>query len=165
MLSTDFLKISGGYFHDCGIHDVDIICWIMGEVPDIVFCLAHAFHSHIAEMDDVDTAGATMRPPSGATSQTDQSREAVHGHDHRIEASGSGGTPTSDNQNTLAPTHPHSTGSSKPPIKSSFPQRYSQALDSEMNHSIDAMNNKEVSKVSEQETSVFLLTIVVFPTV
>ena len=142
MLSTDFLKISGGYFHDCGIHDVDIICWIMGEVPDTVFCLAHAFHSHIAEMDDVDTVGVIMRFPSGAIGQIDQSREAVYGDDHRIEVFGSGGMLTSDNQNTLASTHFHSTGSSKPPIKFSFPQRYSQAFDLEMNHFIDVMNNR-----------------------
>ena len=84
MPSSDFLKISGGHFHDCGIHDVDIICWIMGEVPDTVFCLAHVFHSHIAEMDDVDTVGVIMKFPSGAIGQIDQSREAVYGYDHRI---------------------------------------------------------------------------------
>ena len=165
MPSSDFLKISGGHFHDCGIHDVDIICWIMGEVPDTVFCLAHVFHSHIAEMDDVDTVGVIMKFPSGAIGQIDQSREAVYGYDYRIEVFGSGGMLTSDKQNTLASTHFHSTGSSKLPIKFSFPQRYSQAFYLEMNHFIDVMNNKEVSKVSKQETSVFLLTIVVFPTV
>ena len=102
-------------------------------------------------MDDVDTVGVIMRFPSGAISQIDQSREAVYGYDHRIEVFGSGGMLTSDNQNTLASTHFHSTGSSKPPIKFSFPQRYSQAFDLEMNHFIDVMNNKEVSEVSKHD--------------
>lgn len=151
MPSPEFLKTSGGYFHDCGLHDVDLICWIMGEAPHTVFCLAHAFHSHIAEMDDVDTVGVIMKFSSGAIGQIDLSRESIYGYDHRIEVFGSGGMLTSDNQNTLSSTHFHSMGSSQPPIKFSFPQRYSEAFDLEMNHFIDVMNNKEVSEVSKQD--------------
>ena len=102
-------------------------------------------------MDDVDTVGVIMRFPSGAIGQIDQSREAVYGDDHGIEVFGSGGMLTSDNQNALASTHFHSTGSTQPPIKFSFPQRYSQAFDLEMNHFIDVMNNKEVSEVSKHD--------------
>lgn len=31
--SIDYLKISGGIFHDCMVHDFDIITWILGEYP------------------------------------------------------------------------------------------------------------------------------------
>jgi len=45
--SIEYLKISGGIFHDCLVHDIDIITWILGEYPDKVrsfyiyaFCVA-----------------------------------------------------------------------------------------------------------------------------
>ena len=31
--SLDYLKISGGIFHDCAVHDIDLITWILGEYP------------------------------------------------------------------------------------------------------------------------------------
>ena len=29
----EYLKISGGIFHDCLVHDIDLICWILGCYP------------------------------------------------------------------------------------------------------------------------------------
>ena len=34
--SLDYLKISGGIFHDCAVHDIDLITWILGEYPSKV---------------------------------------------------------------------------------------------------------------------------------
>lgn len=31
--SIDYLRISGGIFHDCMVHDIDIITWVLGEYP------------------------------------------------------------------------------------------------------------------------------------
>lgn len=31
--SIGYLKISGGIFHDCLVHDIDIITWTLGEYP------------------------------------------------------------------------------------------------------------------------------------
>ena len=31
--SLDYLKISGGIFHDCAVHDIDLVTWILGEYP------------------------------------------------------------------------------------------------------------------------------------
>ena len=151
MPSTGFLNISGGFFHDCGVHDVDLICWIMGEAPQTVFCLAHAFHPHIGAMNDVDTVGVVMKFPSGAIGQIDLSRHAVYGYDHRIEVFGSNGMLTSDNQNSLSSTHYHTKGSTQHPIKFSFPQRYSEAFNLEMNHFIDVIKTKENLQVSKKD--------------
>ena len=37
--SLDYLKISGGIFHDCAVHDIDLITWILGEYPSKVLPL------------------------------------------------------------------------------------------------------------------------------
>lgn len=34
--SIEYLKTSGGIFHDCMVHDIDTITWILGEYPDKV---------------------------------------------------------------------------------------------------------------------------------
>ena len=141
--SIDFLKISGGIFHDCCVHDVDVICWIMGESPHTVFCLAHAFHSDIGALNDVDTVGVVMKFPSGAIGQIDLSRHAVYGYDQRVEVFGASGMLTSDNCTALSSTHFHAAGSSQHPIKFSFPQRYAEAYDVQMNHFINVIKKKE----------------------
>lgn len=149
--SEGFLRISGGIFHDCCVHDVDIICWMLGEAPHTVFCLAHAFHSHIGAMNDVDTVGVVMKFPSGAIGQIDLSRHAVYGYDQRVEVFGSGGMLTSDNQSTLGATYFHTTGSTQNPIKFSFPQRYSEAYDLELNHFIDVIKQKDDLLISKDD--------------
>lgn len=149
--SIDYLKISGGIFHDCCVHDVDVICWIMGESPHTVFCLAHAFHSEIGALNDVDTVGVVMKFPSGAIGQIDLSRHAVYGYDQRVEVFGASGMLTCDNSSALASTHSHTAGSSQHPIKFSFPQRYAEAYNVEMNHFINVIKKKENLLVSKDD--------------
>lgn len=31
--SIEYLKMSGGIFHDCMVHDIDIMTWVLGEYP------------------------------------------------------------------------------------------------------------------------------------
>ena len=31
--SIEYLKISGGIFHDCMVHDIDLMTWMLGEYP------------------------------------------------------------------------------------------------------------------------------------
>ena len=77
--------VAGGIFHDCAVHDIDLICWVMGDYPTHVFASASAFIPEIAAINDYDTVAFTMRFSSGAISMTDLSRNAVYGYDQRIE--------------------------------------------------------------------------------
>ncbi|XP_058954172.1 myo-inositol 2-dehydrogenase-like [Pocillopora verrucosa] len=149
--SEGYIRISGGIFHDSCVHDVDLLCWMLGEAPHTVFCLAHAFHAHIGAMNDVDTVGVVMKFPSGAIGQIDMSRHAVYGYDQRVEVFGSGGMLTSDNQSSLCATYFHASGSTQNPIKVSFPQRYSQAYELEMNHFIDVIKHKDNLLISKDD--------------
>ena len=31
--TIDYLKVSGGIFHDCMVHDIDLLTWVLGEYP------------------------------------------------------------------------------------------------------------------------------------
>ena len=87
MISLDnIIPISvGGFFHDCAVHDLDLICWILGEYPQTVFTLAHAHHDAIKAMDDTDQATMVMKYPNNVVATIDISRHASYGYDQRCE--------------------------------------------------------------------------------
>ena len=85
--SIEYLKTSGGMFHDTAVHDIDILCWIVGEEPVGVFAQGSVFDPEIAKIDDVDTIVITLKFPSGAFALSDLSRHASYGYDMRLEVS------------------------------------------------------------------------------
>ena len=42
-----YLKTSGGLFHDCSIHDIDIMTWILGEFPTEVMVNGNAMFPEV----------------------------------------------------------------------------------------------------------------------
>lgn len=124
MPSLDYLKTSCGIFHDCLVHDLDLICQTLDEYPVEVHTHAHCFNPEIAAIDDVDTVIVSMKFASGAIASIETSRKSVYGYDQRLEVLGSDGmwevaNPSSDSlrQSTGA-------GRSLSSIEYSFPQRY-----------------------------------------
>ena len=83
--SVEYLKTSGGMYHDTAVHDIDILCWIVGEEPVGVFAQGSAFDPDIASIGDVDTIVVTLRFPSGALAVSDLSRHSSYGYDMRLE--------------------------------------------------------------------------------
>ena len=83
--SVEYVKMSGGMFHDTCVHDMDMTCWILNEEPVTVHAVAHTHSQAIAEAQDVDTIVITMKYPSGAISINDLSRHSSYGYDQRME--------------------------------------------------------------------------------
>ena len=67
------------------MHDIDLVCWIVGEYPSSVFAQGHAHNKDIREMGDVDTTIITLTFPSGVLASIDLSRNASYGYDQRCE--------------------------------------------------------------------------------
>ena len=80
-----YLKTSKGIFRDCAIHDIDLVCWIVGEKPCSVFAQASAFNPEIAAIGDVDTAVIVLKFPSGVLASIDVNRHSQYGYDQRLE--------------------------------------------------------------------------------
>ena len=137
--SEAYLKISGGIYHDCAVHDIDMITWIMKEYPLTVFSHAHAFHEFIGEMDDVDTVSISMKFPSGSLGQIDLSRFAAYGYDQRVEVFGELGMLESENQSKTSIRKSTGECVGTDILKFSFPQRYPEAYSSEIDHFIDIL--------------------------
>ena len=83
--SVNYVRLSGGMFHDTGVHDLDMTCWILNEEPVTVHAMGHTHSQAIGEVPDVDTMVITMKFPSGTISINDLSRHSTYGYDQRIE--------------------------------------------------------------------------------
>ena len=82
------IYLSDGFFHDCAVHDLDLICWILGEYPLSVYTLAHAHTQEFIDMNDWDSAAICLKFASGVIASIDISRHACYGYDQRCEVRG-----------------------------------------------------------------------------
>ncbi|XP_033097911.1 uncharacterized oxidoreductase YrbE-like [Anneissia japonica] len=146
------LKTSGGIFFDSATHDMDLICWILGESPSTLYCQAHAFNPEIAAIDDFDQIGIMMKFPGGAIAHIDINRQALYGYDQRLEVFGSNGMLESKN---MYPTsvHYHSKyGHSLGHIEDSFTARYKESYRLEFEHFLNVYQGIESTlDVSEED--------------
>ena len=155
--SLDYLKISGGIFHDCAVHDIDMILWILQEYPESVFSHAHAFRRDIASIDDVDTVSISMKFPSGALAHIDLSRFASYGYDQRVEIFGDLGMLESLNHNKTCLRKSNDKGLCTDMIDYSFPQRFSEAYKAELSHFVEIVTEGMQPSVTKDEVLVVSL--------
>ncbi|XP_060085647.1 myo-inositol 2-dehydrogenase-like [Ylistrum balloti] len=131
-------------------HDVDLLCWFAGALPDTVVVQATANIKEVAGKCDVDTVGILMRFPCGMLGILDFCKYSPYGYDVRLEVSGSEGMEiTNAKPVSLVKTYTQS-GQSTGQIYASFPDRFLQAYTSEQEHFLDVIQGKaelEVTRV------------------
>ncbi|XP_038213439.1 uncharacterized oxidoreductase YrbE-like [Zerene cesonia] len=137
----EYLKTSGGVFFDCLVHDFDMFCWLLGEVPTRVQVSASALMPEIKAINDFDTIATILTFPSGAVGLLDNSRYSAYGIDQRLEVFGNKGMIKVDNQ---VPAHSteyviKQEGVKKNPIYYSFPSRYKLAYQRELEYFLDVV--------------------------
>ncbi|KAL0112726.1 hypothetical protein PUN28_012177 [Cardiocondyla obscurior] len=149
--TVDYLKMSGGIFHDCIVHDIDMVTWVLGEYPDKVSVLADANVPEIKAIDDFDTIGIVMHFPSGTIGMIDISRNSTYGYDQRLEVFGPKGMVKAENEQ---PTFVHQYdlhGVSTAPIWYSFASRFMNGYRREFDHFLDIIHGKAESSVKAKE--------------
>lgn len=88
----DYVRNSGGYFLDATIHDIDLMCWIAGELPEQVMAVGSCIYDpQIGAEGDFDLTMTTLKMPSGLLVHINNSRSCAYGFDQRIEAFGDRG--------------------------------------------------------------------------
>lgn len=83
---------SGGLMIDCGIHDLDLARWFMGDVSSVYTIGGTLAYPEMKEINDIDNAITSLYFASGALGVVDQSRNGVYGYDIRTEILGTEGT-------------------------------------------------------------------------
>jgi len=135
----EYLKISGGIFHDCAVHDIDLVTWILGEYPCQVFAAANSHIPEIGAIQDWDNVAITFTFTSGSLATVDLARFACYGYDQRLEVFGPGGMLEVKNEPANNTVYSGSEGSSRVPIFYSFPSRHADGYSRELNHFLDVV--------------------------
>jgi len=150
--SEAYLKISGGIFHDCMVHDIDLMTYVLGEYPVEVFTVANGQIPEIAAMNDYDNVVSTFKFKSGTIGMVDLSRWASYGYDQRLEVFGPKGMLQVANDRPNCSEHTTNQGVSKVPMYWSFPSRHSQGYVNELEHFFQVVRGHSKSSVSHEMT-------------
>lgn len=140
---VSYIKVSGGIFLDMMIHDFDMARYLSGsEVEEVYARGAVLVDPEIGKAGDVDTAIVTLKFANGAIGVIDNSRQAVYGHDQRVEVFGSGGCLTAGNDTESSVDYYAPDGRmSDNPIRP-FRVRYEAAYANEVQAFVDAVSGK-----------------------
>lgn len=149
--SIDYIKTSCGIFHDCIVHDLDMICHISREKPVEVFAMGTNFIEAIKQVEDFDTVLVSLKFASGLLATIDVSRKSVYGYDQRVEVFGSAGMIQANNRSSLTTVSSTVTQVTEPPIDFSFPTRYREAYLKELELFRDCVLASDPLPVSHQE--------------
>lgn len=133
----EYLKISGGIFHDMLCHDFDMIHFLTGEFPESVYSVGHCYNPQIEAMGDCDTVVVTLKFASGLLATVDTSRIACYGYDQRIEVLGSLGMAQANNAHENTVTVATAQGFLGAKSEFSFPERYVHTYLTEMDEFVE----------------------------
>ncbi|MEM7368642.1 MAG: Gfo/Idh/MocA family oxidoreductase [Bacteroidota bacterium] len=88
-----YVKNSGGIFHDFNVHDIDLARWYLGSEIQTVFAVGGAYkYPAFAEQGDADNVLTTCVFENGTIATIRASRIAMHGHDTYTEITGTEGS-------------------------------------------------------------------------
>jgi len=137
--SLEYLSTSGGIYHDCLSHDIDLIRWITGKEPVEVFSYGTNFIQGIRDLNDFDNVDCILKFDNGILATIDVSRKAVYGYDQTITCLGDIGMVSADNHTDTTVKHATERGFVHDPNCYSFPTRYPSAYSAEILHFIDLL--------------------------
>jgi inositol 2-dehydrogenase len=83
---------SGGLIIDCGIHDLDLARWFMGDIASVYSIGGTLAYPEMKSIGDIDNAITSLKFVSGSLGVIDLSRNGVYGYDIRTEILGTEGT-------------------------------------------------------------------------
>ena len=126
----DYVRVSGGYFVDSTIHDIDLLCWIAGEKPVEVSASGSCmFDPKIGEVGDMDMTMTTLKMPSGALVHINNSRACAYGFDQRLEVFGDKGmVQTLNHRDDNLVRWDRTRTVAREPLKHFFLERYNQSF-------------------------------------
>lgn len=126
----DYVKSSGGYFVDATIHDIDLMCWISGELPvEVIATGSCMIDPEIGALGDSDTTMTILKMPTGCLVHINNCRRCAYGFDQRLEAFGEAGMIKTSNQrdSNLVYSGADETDA-KAPLKHFFLERYDESF-------------------------------------
>lgn len=146
--TPEYIEKSGGIFHDCMVHDLDMVVHIIGETPTHMSAFGSSFIREIGQYDDFDNVVALLFFPSGISASIDINRKSVYGYDQRIESFGSEGMLQAENYHNTSLSSATAAGFRLPPVDYSFPSRYRDAYLAELQCFVRCARGEEETPIS-----------------
>ncbi|KAI6650757.1 hypothetical protein LOD99_7808 [Oopsacas minuta] len=137
--SLEYLKSSGRIYHDCAVHDLDMVCYVLEDIPCSVYVKSHAWDPEIAAIKDDDTAVIVLGFKSGVIAIIDISRHSAYGYDQRLEVFGEKGMLKSENPREDEVETYSQKGVTLGKCHYSFPTRYEYAYQQELDEFIECI--------------------------
>ena len=134
--TADYLKISGGMFHDCAVHDIDYVNWILEELPISVYVTATITKKKIINNGNLDHINIVFQYPSNIICSMNLSRIS-QSYDQRCEIYGDNGELIINDYQDYP--------------KISFPERYDKSYQNELNYFINLIENNENNIITKED--------------
>ena len=146
---VDYIKRSGGIFRDMTIHDFDMARYLLGEEIESVTAQASVLvDPAIGQAGDYDSVSVMLQTATGKHATISNSRRATYGYDQRIEAHGSKGAVSAENQRPVSVEVATENGYTRPPLHDFFMTRYLDAYAHEISAFIDFVESKSPASPS-----------------
>ena len=84
----EYVAVSGGFYRDSVIHDIDAARFVAGEITAVTAIGRVLVDERFARQGDIDTSVVTLEFESGALGTLINSRRTSYGHDLRLEVHG-----------------------------------------------------------------------------
>ncbi|XP_053214132.1 inositol 2-dehydrogenase-like [Panonychus citri] len=156
MCSRDSLRHSAykgstNIFLDLAIHDIDLICWIVGQYPNVVIATGTAFDPEIRDSGDYDTIVVVLKFTSGVLGTIDMSRSSVYGYDQRLEVFGSKGLLTGPSTRPTYVTLDSESRSTTVPYHHCHISRFTESYTNQLEHFVDCIKGLSAIEVKPME--------------
>lgn len=147
---VSYLRVSGDIFHDTCIHDLDMMLWLMGQLPESIQVAARTWEQYyadepellnelceddrnaLADINDYFMAIMTLKFANGSLGVIDTSRHANYGNDQRCEIYGTRGMIKCDGRYPINVMEYNENGIMCPGINYNFQTRYGPAYVAEL---------------------------------
>ena len=149
--TMEYISTSHGIFHDCIVHDFDMLRFITGRDPVEIFTVGSSFVEGIGKLNDLDNVLVTLKYDDGMIASIDVNRFSVYGYDQRIEVFGSEGMLQAENRTPLSTVLSNKEGLHRPTIEHSFPSRYREAYRRELEAFLGCINGGKPAPVKHEE--------------
>ena len=149
--TMEYISTSHGIFHDCIVHDFDMLRFITSRNPVEIFAVGSSFVEGIGKLNDLDNVLVTLKYDDGMIASIDVNRFAAYGYDQRIEVFGSEGMLQAENRAPVSTELSNKEGLHRPTIEHSFPSRYKEAYQRELVEFLECINEGKPAPVAHEE--------------
>lgn len=147
----EFLLKGGDIFMDLCAHDVDYIRWVLNDEVSSVFATGTSSTDELRDAGVYDNATMMLKFKKGTVVNLTMSRSAQYGYDQRAEIFGTEGLAQVGNHHSNASVIATSNGFLQPKLRYSFPERFRQAFNSELEAFADTILQDKAWPITRQD--------------